>query len=173
MIASPVSPSASKSPKTRTRSPPAAPASSRSRSRSASGRRRGSWRPSPDRRHEGRELGRVGDPARGEERATRRSENPAPAAGRHEVGVRVDEDAGDASESAARSRRQDAMPRCTRRYPARPGHGRRPARGPARGRELGAPARSSRFCQTTRSGLALKIDEYVPDTIPMSRARTK
>ena len=33
--------------------------------------------------------------------------------------------------------------------------------------------RSSQLCQTTSSGDALKIEEYVPEMIPISRARTK
>jgi hypothetical protein len=42
------------------------------------------------------------------------------------------------------------------------------------GRPLAAARRrSSHSSQTVRSGAALKIDEYVPDVIPMSRARMK
>ena len=36
-----------------------------------------------------------------------------------------------------------------------------------------ARRRSSQSCQTTSSGLALKIEEYVPEMMPMSSARTK
>ncbi len=66
------------------------------------------------------------------------------------------------------------------------------ARGKRKGRRLEPPAFGSRFqrrpraaarraarrlssqsCQTTSSGLALKIDEYVPEMMPINRARTK
>ena len=68
MMASPVRPSASKSPKTRTRSPPSRARVRRSSSRSASGSSRGSCRPSSGSREPAATSARSSTPRRGEQR---------------------------------------------------------------------------------------------------------
>ena len=49
----------------------------------------------------------------------------------------------------------------------------RRTRGAARRRSRRPCRRSSQSCQSTSSGLATKIDEYVPEMMPISSARTK
>ncbi len=84
---------------------------------------------------------------------------------------------GSSSGSAVRAPRQDAMRRSPTPLPRMRAHrSRQDAARRARGaRGVGSRPwrRSSHACQSTSSGLATKIDEYVPMMMPISRARTK
>ena len=177
-IASPVRPSASKSPNTMTRSPP-----SRARADRApeDGRRRAAAAG-----HAGRPAARRGtaarrprsvDPAAASSADDARSEaeRARPASSRA-VGRRR----GSGRPSGARRRARVRMPRarCTADFRRRPRRritavAGRHAAGVARARaSRSAPRRSSQSCQTTSSGAALKIEEYVPEMMPISSAST-
>ena len=176
-MASPSRPSASKSPNTMTRSRRSRARASRSSSRVRI--RQEMWVVETGDRLG--EPGRRGRPARG-----RRVEPGARSCARR------------AHARRAAVRRSGSMGTSLREAPAEPrfehrlrmpcgAHPRldRPLRRP-RGAQDGGPAgrgaraadarprrRSSQACQSTRSGLATKIDEYVPMTMPISSARTK
>ena len=151
MIARPVSPSASKSPKTRTRSPAGARPLEPLDEPLGVGQEPRVVEALARRRDEGRAGSAASaTPRRGEEPAIR-SEKPAAAAAARNSGVASTGSREDASGSAARSPRQDAMTRCT---PALigsgAGHDRRPAGRPARGGAAGAAAAGRPSCATRR-----------------------
>ena len=161
MIASPVSPSASKSPKTRTRSPAIA---------------RGRRRIEHDRRvrEPGRvveTLERIGEPGDEVLAGHRAAGGEQTRQARRDAACRGDRDGrrptatarpGRSSGSGVRPRRQDAMRGCTADLPAR--RVVRPQDAVRRTRGLRAVVmrpcrRSSQSCQSTSSGAATKIDE--------------
>ena len=164
-MARPVSPSASKSPSTSTRSPAARARATRAWRAAASGSSRGSWRA-----------------ARGSPRCAARSAGrpiPRPASSRvarsdRPATVAASASAGDTGASRAddpfEGRPESVHGASLLHGGWRRLTGQRPARTRAAAR---ARRRSSQACQTTSSGLALKIEEYVPETMPISSARTK
>ena len=168
-------PSASKSPKTRTRSP-----WSRARvdPRPEGGRHRAAAR------GRGAPSSGSANQARARPRSTTRGgqerRSPMPRA-RARCGSLVSRGrrrsgSGRASGSGVRARRQDATRGCTAAFVrslASPGQDVGAAGARARLEAIRPWRRSSQSCQTTSSGAALKIEEYVPEMMPSSRARTK
>ena len=177
-MARPSRPSASKSPKTMTRSPRSRARVSRSSGRSASGRSIGSWRPASGSANQAVEPGRIDArrDAPGGRSGARRGR--ARSAAVEQVAGSTGPDSGKVQRkrgsSTALRMPRGACPRLTgHRTIAARGSG-RGAAGSRRARGGSRPwRRSSHACQSTSSGLATKIDEYVPMMMPMSRARTK
>ena len=147
MIASPVSPSASKSPNTRTRSPSRLARAIRSQERPASGSSAGSWRPASGAPKNASSAAGPATPRLARSRVTRgraRAGLPRRGSRRRRCGFAREH----ASGSGARSRRQDARSGCTATLPAlrwrsTPGCGAAATREPVRRRPAASSGRGS------------------------------